>query len=134
MILGAAEDKGELACAIGRLPGGGESRAGIEPRGGIASGGIEPGKLVESVRDLAFQLTVHPNTVARAYQELERRGIYSIQCNPAPTGALRKLRSKLRAKRSNTEPQPSHRRLYQHHRPDSDISVVLIVQQPAHAV
>jgi hypothetical protein len=29
-----------------------------------------------------------------------------------------------RAKRSNTEPQPSHRRLYQHYRPDSDISGV----------
>jgi hypothetical protein len=30
------------------------------------------------------------------------------------------MRSKSRAKRSNTEPQPSHRRLYQHHRPTPD--------------
>jgi len=41
----------------------------------IASGGDVPGELVLSVRDLAFQLRVHPNTVARAYQELERDGI-----------------------------------------------------------
>ena len=41
----------------------------------IASGADEPGELVLSVRDLAFQLRVHPNTVARAYQELERDGI-----------------------------------------------------------
>ncbi|HLW68643.1 MAG TPA: GntR family transcriptional regulator [Gemmataceae bacterium] len=41
----------------------------------IASGADVPGELVLSVRDLAFQLRVHPNTVARAYQELERDGI-----------------------------------------------------------
>jgi hypothetical protein len=31
------------------------------------------------------------------------------------------MRSESRAKRSNTEPQPSHRRLYQHYRPKADI-------------
>jgi GntR family transcriptional regulator len=41
----------------------------------VASGADVPGELVLSVRDLAFQLRVHPNTVARAYQELERDGI-----------------------------------------------------------
>jgi hypothetical protein len=30
------------------------------------------------------------------------------------------MRSKSRAKRSNTEPQPSHRGLYQHYRPKAD--------------
>jgi GntR family transcriptional regulator len=41
----------------------------------IASGGLEPGSLIPSVRDLASRLVVHPNTVARAFQELERQGI-----------------------------------------------------------
>ena len=41
----------------------------------IASGGVDSGSLIPSVRDLAEQITVHPNTVAKAYQELERRGV-----------------------------------------------------------
>ncbi|MFO0878307.1 MAG: GntR family transcriptional regulator [Gemmataceae bacterium] len=41
----------------------------------IAAGSVEVGALIPSVRDLAERLTVHPNTVARAYQELERRGL-----------------------------------------------------------
>ena len=42
---------------------------------GIASGAVDPGSLIPSVRELAQQLLVHPNTVARAFQELERRGL-----------------------------------------------------------
>ena len=42
---------------------------------GIASGSLEVGALIPSVRELAGRLTVHPNTVARAYQELEREGV-----------------------------------------------------------
>lgn len=41
----------------------------------IAAGGLEVGALIPSVRDLGGQLTVHPNTVAKAYQELERIGV-----------------------------------------------------------
>jgi len=41
----------------------------------IASGGVDPGSLIPSVRDLAQQITVHPNTVAKAYQKLEERGV-----------------------------------------------------------
>jgi len=41
----------------------------------IASGAVEPGALIPSVREMAQQLLVHPNTVARAFQELERRGL-----------------------------------------------------------
>jgi GntR family transcriptional regulator len=40
----------------------------------IASGGLEPGTMIPSVRDMAQRLLVHPNTVARAFQELERQG------------------------------------------------------------
>jgi GntR family transcriptional regulator len=42
---------------------------------GIASGAVDPGALIPSVREMAQQLLVHPNTVARAFQELERRGL-----------------------------------------------------------
>jgi GntR family transcriptional regulator len=46
---------------------------------GIASGSVVPGELIPSVRDLAGRLTVHPNTVARAFQELERKGILTAK-------------------------------------------------------
>jgi GntR family transcriptional regulator len=42
---------------------------------GIASGGLEPGTMIPSVRELAQRVLVHPNTVARAFQELERQGV-----------------------------------------------------------
>src|SRR5262249_25188674 len=41
----------------------------------IASSGLKVGDLIPSVRDLGMRLTVHPNTVAKAYQELERLGV-----------------------------------------------------------
>jgi GntR family transcriptional regulator len=42
---------------------------------GVASGAVAAGELIPSVRELAVRLTVHPNTVARAFQELEREGV-----------------------------------------------------------
>lgn len=42
---------------------------------GVAAGDLPPGELVPSVRDLAQRLLVNPNTVARAYQDLERLGV-----------------------------------------------------------
>jgi GntR family transcriptional regulator len=41
----------------------------------IASGVLEVGTLIPSVREVAVLLVVNPNTVAKAYQELERRGV-----------------------------------------------------------
>ena len=41
----------------------------------VAGGDLAPGDLIPSVRDLAVQLTVNPNTVTRAFQELERLGV-----------------------------------------------------------
>jgi GntR family transcriptional regulator len=41
----------------------------------VAAGDLIEGDLVPSVRDLAQQLIVNPNTVLRAFQELERLGI-----------------------------------------------------------
>ena len=42
---------------------------------GVAAGSLEPGAFIPSVRELAEQLLVHPNTVARAFQDLERAGV-----------------------------------------------------------
>ena len=41
----------------------------------IASGGIESGQLVPSVRNLSKELAVNPNTVARAYRQLQDQGV-----------------------------------------------------------
>ncbi len=41
----------------------------------IAKGVLREGDKVPSVRELSAQLLVNPNTVSRAYQELERQGI-----------------------------------------------------------
>ncbi len=45
----------------------------------VASGGLEVGELIPSVRDLGMRLTVHPNTVAKAFQELERLGVVTAR-------------------------------------------------------
>lgn len=41
----------------------------------IGAGRLEPGEELLPIRVLAEQLTVNPNTVARAYLELERAGV-----------------------------------------------------------
>ena len=38
----------------------------------VAGGALKPGELIPSVRELARELTINPNTVARAYRELQR--------------------------------------------------------------
>ncbi len=45
----------------------------------IALGVLEPGDAVPSVRDLARTLRVNPNTVARAYQRLTDRGVFTVR-------------------------------------------------------
>lgn len=40
----------------------------------IVSGVLKPGDKLPSVRDLSKQLTINPNTVQKAYRELERCG------------------------------------------------------------
>jgi GntR family transcriptional regulator len=41
----------------------------------VAGGALRPGEMVPSVRDLAKQLVVNPNTVARAYRDLQAEGL-----------------------------------------------------------
>lgn len=45
----------------------------------IASGTLSPGEALPSVRQLAMTLRVNPNTVARAYRELEAEGLVESQ-------------------------------------------------------
>lgn len=45
----------------------------------IALGTLPPGGGVPSVRDLAQQLRVNPNTVARAYQRLSDSGVFVVR-------------------------------------------------------
>ena len=46
---------------------------------GIASGRLLPGEQLPTVRELAVQLEVNPNTVRKAYSELEILGILNTQ-------------------------------------------------------
>lgn len=46
----------------------------------ILNGILEPDSKLPSVRSLAVELSINPNTIQRAYSELEREGfIYSIK-------------------------------------------------------
>ena len=48
-------------------------------RRAIITGVIKPDEKVPSVRDLAGQLAINPNTIQKAYRELETEGyIYSV--------------------------------------------------------
>jgi GntR family transcriptional regulator len=44
-------------------------------RAGIATGRLQPGEQLPTVRQLAVELRVNANTVARVYAELERAGV-----------------------------------------------------------
>jgi GntR family transcriptional regulator len=47
--------------------------------GGIATGALGQGERLPTVRALAVELAVNLNTVARAYKELEIRGVLATQ-------------------------------------------------------
>lgn len=42
---------------------------------GILKGVLSPGDRLPSVRELASMITINPNTIQKAYQELDRQGI-----------------------------------------------------------
>jgi GntR family transcriptional regulator len=44
-------------------------------REAVALGRVQPGEQLPSVRELSRTLVVNPNTIARAYTELERDGV-----------------------------------------------------------
>jgi len=47
--------------------------------GGIATGALTGGDQMPTVRQLAVDLAINPNTVIRAYRELEIRGVLETQ-------------------------------------------------------
>jgi GntR family transcriptional regulator len=47
--------------------------------GGRASGALVPGDQLPTVRQVAVDLSINPNTVVRAYRELEIRGVLDTQ-------------------------------------------------------
>ena len=70
----------------------------------ILSGAIAEGERLPSVRELAGQLAINPNTIQRAYRELEQAGfIYSVpgkgsfaaKLSGVDEGRRRELREKL---------------------------------------
>lgn len=45
----------------------------------IMTGVMKPGEKIPSVRELSKELTINPNTIQKAYRELEKKGyIYSV--------------------------------------------------------
>lgn len=47
--------------------------------GGMATGAVKGGDQLPTVRQLAVDLAINPNTVIRAYRELEIRGVLETQ-------------------------------------------------------
>jgi GntR family transcriptional regulator len=64
----------------------------------VASGSLQPGDQLPTVRQLAVDLSINPNTVVRAYKELEIRGFLATQQGtgtfitnqPVPTDELQR--------------------------------------------
>src|SRR5690242_8824149 len=48
-------------------------------QGALATGALRPGDQLPTVRQVAVDLAVNPNTVLRAYRELEIRGVLDTQ-------------------------------------------------------
>ena len=45
----------------------------------ILSGAVEPSSKMPSVRQLAVELSINPNTIQRAYMELEQQGLICLE-------------------------------------------------------
>src|SRR6185437_5319165 len=58
---------------------------------GVADGTLQPGDHLPSVRDLARQLGLSPNTVGRAYADLSREGVISARAGGGSEMAVRGL-------------------------------------------
>ena len=59
---------------------------------GIASGALQYGDQLPTVRQVAVDLAINPNTVLRAYREMEIRGIVDTQQGTGTFIASRKIR------------------------------------------
>jgi GntR family transcriptional regulator len=45
----------------------------------IATGALQPGEQLPGIRPLAEELVINPNTVAKAYRELEHEGVIELR-------------------------------------------------------
>ena len=59
---------------------------------GIATGSLGPGHQLPTVRQVAVDLAINPNTVLRAYRELEIRGVLETQQGTGTFISHRKVR------------------------------------------
>jgi len=74
-------------------------------RAGIATGRLQPGEQLPTVRQLAVELRVNANTVARVYADLERAGVIEtrrgvgsfVTATPAQAHPPRERERRLRA-------------------------------------
>jgi GntR family transcriptional regulator len=67
----------------------------------VETGALRPGDQLAGIRTLAEELVMNPNTVAKAYRELEHEGIIELRCGAgafiAPNAGTKKMTDKLRA-------------------------------------
>jgi GntR family transcriptional regulator len=68
-------------------------------RAAIAAGRLKPGDQLPTVRELAVDLRVNANTVARVYSELERAGVFETR---------RGVGTFVRASRTEARPASEH--------------------------
>jgi len=62
-------------------------------RGGVASGSLTVGDQLPTVRQLAVDLSINPNTVVRAYRELELGGMLETHQGTGTFISAQKLRN-----------------------------------------
>jgi GntR family transcriptional regulator len=73
----------------------------------VASGRLSPGEEIPPIRVLAEQLVINPNTVARAYLELERAGVVTKRhgsgtyVSETPSSLTRREKHKVLAQRAD---------------------------------
>ena len=70
-------------------------------RAAIATGRLKPGDQLPTVRELAVELKVNANTIARVYSELERAGVFETR---------RGVGTFVRATRAEARPAAEHAR------------------------
>jgi GntR family transcriptional regulator len=67
---------------------------------GIETGALRPGEQLPGIRPLAEELVINPNTVAKAYRELEHEGVIELRHGAGAfvsATQARKVTDKLRA-------------------------------------
>src|SRR6266481_1837908 len=68
---------------------------------GIETGALRPGEQLPGMRPLAEELVINPNTVAKAYRELEHEGVIELRHGAgafvSQNAGAKKLTDKLRA-------------------------------------